>query len=332
MNKPQIQKIAMITEERRSIDSCPVCGADPDNSRIRGFYPCECGTMFRPEIPDATIETHSGDWADRREKVRGRFFESARQKLSYLDEHLTNGDRLLEIGIGTGELLIVAEKAGLTPIGVDANRDVYEYCRDNLEGIKVHHGYLEEVGFDDDSFDAIMMSHLIEHVPQPNSFLQEVRRILVPGGVGYIGTPNPAAYAPTVIRSQFGGLTVLDHKVLYTPATLERMLRQNGFEDVQTWTTISGFDVPNAFRSWVIECLGVQTRDDRVESGDSEQEGENGEETASSIKWRALRRLNTVYSHFVHQFAPLFDALFFPYHEWLRQNNAAPMQHCTFKR
>lgn len=51
----------MTAAERRSIDNCPVCGLAPGEQRTRGFTSCECGTMFRTEIPDATIETHSGD-------------------------------------------------------------------------------------------------------------------------------------------------------------------------------------------------------------------------------------------------------------------------------
>lgn len=262
--------------------------------------------------------------------MRDRFFDSAREKLSHVEEYLAEGDRLLEIGIGTGEQLIVAERAGFEPVGVDANRDVYEYCRDNLQDIEVHHGYLQDVGFDDDAFDAVMMSHLFEHVPEPNGFLQEIERILKPGGVGYIGTPNAAAYAPTVIRSQFGGLTVLDHKVLYTPDTLERILRSNGFVSVQTWTTIAGFDVPNALRSWLIEQLGIERRDERFSSGDKETSETAEASTAAS--WRVLKRLNTAYSRFVHRFSPGFDAVLYPYHGWLRRKGIAPMLHCTFRR
>jgi SAM-dependent methyltransferase len=321
-----------MSNEKRSIDRCPVCGSLPDVRRVRDFYPCDCGTLFRPEISDETIETHSGDWAASREEVRNRFFESARKKISYVNDYLDESDRLLEIGIGTGELLIVANRAGLTPVGVDANRDVCEYCRDNLPGIEVHQGYLQEIGFDDDSFDAVMMSHLFEHVPEPDAFLQELDRILAPDGVGYIGTPNAAAYAPTPIRSQFGGLTVLDHKVLYTPATLERTLCRNGFSDVRTRTTIAGFDIPNAIRSWIIEQLGIRTRDDRVENEGSSPADSADRDSSGSLSWRFLRRLNSAYSRFVHRFASAFDIIFHPYHEWLRRNGVAPMLHCIFRR
>lgn len=317
----------MSNSKTDTIDVCPVCEGAPTAERTKDFYPCDCGAYFKPEIPSGTIETHSGDWAERRKKVRDRFFESARNKLSYVDKNLSESDRLLEIGIGTGELLLESKRRGYDTVGIDANRDVYQYCRDNIPGVKVHHGYLREVSLEDESFDAIMMSHLFEHVPDPNGFLHEVGDLLNEGGIGYIGTPNVASYADTPIRSQFGGLNVADHKVLYTPNSLKRILEKNGFSEVQTWTTISGFDVAHALRSHLIEQLGIQTKEQRVTKDTDDDSSDS-----RSLTWDVLREINTLYTDLTHRLAPVCNVLFLPYHERLKQDRKAPMLHCTFRK
>ena len=61
------------------------------------------------------------------------------------------------------------------------------------KGLNVHYGDLLAQKFESGIFDAVVMSHLIEHVPSPLSVLQESYRVLKPGGVLVVLTPNTAS-------------------------------------------------------------------------------------------------------------------------------------------
>ena len=312
------------------IEGCPICrNTSSEDHDVGDFFACKCGSQFKPKYRVETIKTHSGDWADSREEVRDRFLESARFKLSQFNDNLSIGDKILEIGCGTGEFLREAKRAGYKPTGVDANDDVVEYLRTQFHDIDVHHGQLQEVDLPAESFDGVMMSHLFEHIPEPRKFLSELNRLLTPRAVGYIGTPNVAAHSRYGFRSQFGGLNVADHKILYTPNTLRELLESEGFEVKRIWTSISGFDIPRAFRSWLIERLGIDTRQD-LTSGD-EKSGDSAR-SGRVTAWKALKTLDLLYTKSTYRAAPLFELLFAPYFAYIKRKGTAPMLNCVFRK
>jgi 2-polyprenyl-3-methyl-5-hydroxy-6-metoxy-1,4-benzoquinol methylase len=54
----------------------------------------------------------------------------------------------------------------------------------------VFHGEIEDAGFDDDRFDVVVLSEVVEHLTDPRTLLNEVHRILRPGGLLWATTPN----------------------------------------------------------------------------------------------------------------------------------------------
>lgn len=74
------------------------------------------------------------------------------------------------------------------------------------KGLTVHLGDLDRQGYPDDSFDAVAMSHVIEHVPDPSALLRECRRILKPGGRLVVLTPNVASWGHRLYGSDWRGL------------------------------------------------------------------------------------------------------------------------------
>lgn len=102
---------------------------------------------------------------------------------------------LLDIGCGRGFLLDQFATAGLTGLtGVDVYDDVdsekWDYARGDVT---------QRLPFDDASFECVVAGEIIEHVPDPDSFLREIRRVLVPGGTLIISTPNMVSWANRVL-------------------------------------------------------------------------------------------------------------------------------------
>lgn len=99
-------------------------------------------------------------------------------------------DRILEVGCGGGHVLRQFRRAELT--GVDVSGVMLDKARDNLRGYRVTllKGELDEVGLEDDSFDAVVCTEVLEHVVDPHAVLRGIARVVRPGGRVVVTFPN----------------------------------------------------------------------------------------------------------------------------------------------
>jgi SAM-dependent methyltransferase len=105
-----------------------------------------------------------------------------------------NGKRVLDIACGEGYGAAALQKAGATQvIGVDISEAACVHARRKY-GIDARPGTAENIPLAARSVDVIVSFETIEHVPDPQRFLDECVRILVPGGRLIISTPNKGVY------------------------------------------------------------------------------------------------------------------------------------------
>ncbi len=104
--------------------------------------------------------------------------------------------RVLDIaageGYGTRGLL---EAGAKHVIGIDIDAEVCEHASKRY-GLEVHQGNAEHIPVDDNSVDVVVSFETIEHVPNAERFIQEIFRVLVPGGTVIISTPETDLYSP----------------------------------------------------------------------------------------------------------------------------------------
>jgi len=137
------------------------------------------------------------------------------------------GRRFLDIGSATGLLLNHMKGLGWKTEGVELCRESADYACGQF-GLKIHRTTLEETAFPGGRFDAVHMSHIIEHVPDPAGTLSEVYRVLKPAGHLMIVTPNVESFQAHVFGSRWRSAH-RDHLTLFSTKTLGRYLRKAGF-------------------------------------------------------------------------------------------------------
>ncbi|MEZ4447419.1 MAG: class I SAM-dependent methyltransferase [Polyangiaceae bacterium] len=100
------------------------------------------------------------------------------------------GDRILEVGCGGGHVLRQFPKAKLT--GIDVSGVMLEKAERNLRGydVTLKKGELDELGIEDDSFDAIVCTEVLEHIVDPDKVLRGIARVARPGARVVITFPN----------------------------------------------------------------------------------------------------------------------------------------------
>jgi ubiquinone/menaquinone biosynthesis C-methylase UbiE len=101
--------------------------------------------------------------------------------------------RLLDIGCGDGEFSCRIKKRGWTVDGLDFDT-VAARLAEERHGLKVNICSVEEMAYPDDSFDAVTMNHVIEHLVDPLAVLRNVHRVLKPGGSFIVVTPNAKSW------------------------------------------------------------------------------------------------------------------------------------------
>lgn len=184
-----------------------------------GYVNRRYGTRYLPESAIGTL--------------MGFLFPRQRQsqdvEFRYLPKPLS-GQRLLDLGCGNGGFLVSARDAGWTVTGLDPDPAAAAVAR--ARGLDVRTGSLEVLDNASSCFDAITLSHVIEHMHAPRQALDSVHRLLRPGGVVYIDTPNIDSKGASEFGRNWRGLEPPRHLVLFTPDSLAALLQETGFIDI----------------------------------------------------------------------------------------------------
>lgn len=110
-----------------------------------------------------------------------------------------SGERVLDIGCGNArDIARIAERGGEVA-GVDISAGMVAAAKQELEcmgmgGITLQVGDATSLDFPDASFDKVLCSEVIEHIPDAPQALREMRRVLRPGGSLVLSTPNKASW------------------------------------------------------------------------------------------------------------------------------------------
>lgn len=160
-----------------------------------------------------------------------------RRKAIYLPGS-TQGARFLEIGCGSGDLLARMQKKGWQVEGVDFDPVAVEIARS--KGLAVYLGDLVSQDYPDNQFDCIYLGHVIEHAHAPLELLKECYRILKPGGVLLILTPNANSFGHKRFRESWRGLEPPRHLFVFSLRNLRRVAAQANFQIMHTSTITTG--------------------------------------------------------------------------------------------
>jgi 2-polyprenyl-3-methyl-5-hydroxy-6-metoxy-1,4-benzoquinol methylase len=140
--------------------------------------------------------------------------------------------RILDVGCGNGQFLQMVRQMGWRGFGVETDAAAAAVARS--QGSEIIAARLDDLGPEhDSSFDAVTLSHVIEHVPTPLDLLRDCWRLLKPGGYLWLETPNADSMGYEIYGSNWRGLEAPRHLVLFTAASLQLNLRQAGFERIR---------------------------------------------------------------------------------------------------
>lgn len=243
--------------------ACPLCGEKKSKLLERfgfehrySYRKCSgCHVAYqspRPvydtEFVETAYEVYSTDtdshWQKGQLTEKGKIvYAEYKYNLGEIEAVLGRKGRLLEIGCNTGFFLKVAKDQGWHPVGVEISKTMTEIAHrqfdvETIAGDWVAQKYSQP-------FDAVYCSHVIEHVPNPDSWMRRFKEVLTPDGVLCLAVPNMNSIDRVFKRflkrigarkDKWKPWQTPDH--LYEPC--ERSMRaffaKHGFEVVQKYT------------------------------------------------------------------------------------------------
>jgi ubiquinone/menaquinone biosynthesis C-methylase UbiE len=194
---------------------------------------------------ERAVETHSdqANLFDERYRDFGRdpysscFLYSRHCLDRFLDRLLPappTGQRLLDVGCGTGYHLAWARARGFAVTGVDGSAEMLERAARLNPGIELQKADVESLPFEDGSFDAVVCIEVLRYLPDSQRCIGEMARVLRPGGACFVTAAplfNVSGY-PLINRIAaalpLGNLVRL-RQFFHTSLRLRREFRRAGF-------------------------------------------------------------------------------------------------------
>ena len=167
----------------------------------------------------------------------------ARHQIQHMFLEDMKPGKLLDVGCGNGIFLRRMHRLGWSGSGIDFDAKAIENAS------KIHGGGLTFMNtdlagarFPDNSFDAVTMNHVIEHVPDPVGLLVESRRILKEAGRLVVTTPNVQSFGYRKFQDCWSGLDAPRHLQVFSLTALQRCARQAGFDTMKASTSAANAD------------------------------------------------------------------------------------------
>jgi SAM-dependent methyltransferase len=234
--------------------SCPCCGsvdivkalACKDftvSSEIFDIMECgNCMLRFTQSVPDQdsigayyqsdTYISHT----DTENGLVNKLYLKARNytlawKIKLLDKSAGNQEHkreLLDIGAGTGAFLDKAHHSGWVVTGLEPDQGARKICLDKY-GIQSE---MPEKLFElpAQKYDAVTMWHVLEHVHQLHEYLEQIKRVLKPGGVALIALPNYTSKDAAEYKSFWAAYDVPRHLYHFSPQSMDFLATKHGMK------------------------------------------------------------------------------------------------------
>ena len=228
------------TEVSLESATCPICGPSATAISSYEFDPykivvcASCGLRYlSPRLTEEAILQHyqgeeyyrsntSGQGYDEYLEIGDNWVRTFSRRLRELAPFLRSG-RVLDVGCGPGYFLTAAQKMGFDVYGIDPSEYIVKRASGQW-GDRIQRGLIETANYESDSFDLVVAFDTFEHVYDPKRFLTAVHRVLKPGGIIAITTPDPTSLLARISGRGWVSYKIPEHVFYWAPETIRRIL------------------------------------------------------------------------------------------------------------
>ena len=200
-------------------------------SALRGVRDCLSGALVASYAPPMrTLRERRGPDINIRSGPQWRQYESIARRIARDRPH-----RILDWGCGWGQVTALLQRAGLDVTAFDYRPEARREGVERLPRFPEIEAYISpdpvKLPFENESFDAVLSCGVLEHVQEPEASLEELKRVLEPGGTLYVyNLPNRYSYLERIARVlglYYHGESPYD--AVYTKASAVALLQRHGY-------------------------------------------------------------------------------------------------------
>ncbi|MGR8946783.1 MAG: class I SAM-dependent methyltransferase [Gammaproteobacteria bacterium] len=214
---------------------CPVCAGQSFShlftKQDEPFVRCdECRLMLinpRPEFSQV-VDTYDSDYSDHYIKKADKKLKRCKRWVRRIQRQFKKQGKWLDVGCSAGFVVAAAKQAGFDAYGVELEAAAVAYAQRTLGLSNVRVGVLEQQQYPDRFFDVVSLYDVIEHVPDLNSVVRELKRILKPDGMIEIRTPDVAHWQTPRDLASWKEVKPSEHLYYFSAQTLERLFKNHG--------------------------------------------------------------------------------------------------------
>ena len=200
----------------------------------------QCGLRFTQDVPDATAigpyyrsEEYISHSNTTRGLVNSLYHLVRRQTLAdkrrlILSATRTKQGRLLDIGAGTGAFAAYMQQNGWEVTGLEPDEVARERALADNKVQLLDTGELFSLPAE--SYDAITLWHVLEHVHELHPYLEQLKTMVKRGGCIFIAVPNYTSYDATVYGAAWAAYDVPRHLYHFSPDAMEDLLTRHGLQ------------------------------------------------------------------------------------------------------
>ncbi|MEJ2717556.1 MAG: class I SAM-dependent methyltransferase [Deltaproteobacteria bacterium] len=230
-----------MNEDHKTLIACDLCGSE-DHALLfvkEGYRHVRCracGLVFvNPRLTEhVEIQRRSGTGAMGEDRLTSSQVQRLRRELLAL-EPFRSRNRILEVGAGRGWFLAEASRSGWETWAVEINAQALEHLVQR-DCARVIAQPAESFEAPSEYVDVARMWDVIEHLESPRRTVENIYRVLRPGGLLRLSTTNFASLSRWLNGPEWVYLNGSDHIFLFEPATITRLLERAGFSEIQVRT------------------------------------------------------------------------------------------------
>lgn len=232
---------------------CCVCGFSESEPLYEILYPQHnypgkfvlrryksCGLIFNsPRLNNGALRNLYNEnyyFFQRKDSAEFERIKEVYLRTVALVEKDVRDKRVLEVGSAKGYLLALLKKLGWEVVGVEISSSAVNYAREKF-GLQVFNTTLEEyvLSYPHVSYPLVLAIDLIEHVPNPRSFVEALAKKVEQNGFLVVDTPNGDAYNIFLAREKWKGFNPF-HIYIFNLSSLTKLLDEHGFKVVNAFS------------------------------------------------------------------------------------------------
>ena len=170
-----------------------------------------------------------------------------KKKVNLINELQPNKGILLDIGAGTGDFLAEAKRDGWQTVGVEPNEKARNGAM--LKNVNFVESSIE---LENNSVDIITMWHVLEHVPDIQAQIKELKRLIKPNGAIVIAVPNFNSYDAKYYKDFWAAYDVPRHLWHFSRQSIKVLFEREKLQLIKT--------VPMVFDAFYVSLLSEKYR------------------------------------------------------------------------